>query len=93
VQVAGIAFAGSRGIRRVEVSTDGGTTWADAVLEQPPGRQTWLRWRYEWSTPSAGRHRVTARATDGDGQLQTSVQRPPFPSGSTGYHSREVTVS
>lgn len=93
VQVAGIAFAGSRGIRRVEVSTDGGTTWAEAVLEQPPGRQTWLRWRYEWAAPSTGRHRLTARATDGTGQVQTSVQRPPFPSGSSGYHSREVTVS
>lgn len=93
VQIAGIAFAGSRGIRRVEVSTDGGTTWVDAVLEQPPGRQTWLRWRYEWSAPAPGRHRLTARATDGSGQVQTSVQRPPFPSGSTGYHSREVSVS
>ncbi|MGH2379423.1 MAG: molybdopterin-dependent oxidoreductase, partial [Candidatus Limnocylindria bacterium] len=34
VQVAGIAFAGSRGIERVEVSTDGGETWADAELER-----------------------------------------------------------
>lgn len=93
VQIAGIAFAGSRGIRRVEVSTDGGRTWADAVLEPPPGRQTWMRWRYEWNAPAAGRHRLTARATDGEGQVQTSVQRPAFPSGTTGYHSREVTVS
>ncbi len=33
-----------------------------------------------------------ARATDGQGQVQTSVQRPPFPAGSTGYHSVDVNV-
>lgn len=93
IEVAGIAFAGSRGIGRVEVSTDGGATWADAALERAPGRHTWLRWRYEWTGPTAGRHRVVARATDGTGQLQTSVPRPPFPSGSTGYHAVDVTVS
>jgi DMSO/TMAO reductase YedYZ molybdopterin-dependent catalytic subunit len=92
IQVAGIAFAGSRGTRRVEVSTDGGTTWADAVLERAPGRHTWIRWRLEWAAPGPGRYRLLARATDGEGLVQTPVRRPPFPSGSTGYHMVEVTV-
>ena len=93
VDVAGIAFAGSRGVRRVEVSTDGGTTWSEATLERAVGRHTWLRWRYSWTPSTTGRVRIVARATDGDGQVQTPVQRPPFPSGSTGYHAREVTVT
>jgi DMSO/TMAO reductase YedYZ molybdopterin-dependent catalytic subunit len=91
VEVAGIAFAGDRGIARVEVSTDGGSKWSDAVLEVPVGRETWRRWRYDWSV-SSGRFKVVARATDGQGQVQTSVQRPPFPDGSTGYDSRDVNV-
>ena len=93
VVIAGLAFAGQRGISRVEVSTDGGRTWSDAQLEAPPGRHTWRRWRYVWTPPGAGRHRVVARATDGTGQAQTAVERPPFPSGSTGYHVRDVSVT
>ena len=92
VQIAGIAFAGQRGIQRVEVSTDGGKTWTDAVLEAPVGRLTWRRWRFAWNT-SPGRFRIVARATDGEGSVQTSVERPPFPTGSTGYHSVDVSVT
>lgn len=91
VTVAGIAFAGERGISRVEVSTDGGATWNDAMLEAPVGRETWRRWRYDWPATN-GRFRVVARATDGDGQVQTSTARPPFPNGSTGYHAVDVNV-
>jgi DMSO/TMAO reductase YedYZ molybdopterin-dependent catalytic subunit len=92
VTVAGIAFAGQRGIARVEVSGDGGATWSDAVLEPAVGRHTWRRWRFDWS-PSSGKHRLVARATDGDGTVQTSVARPPFPSGSTGLHTLDVTIA
>ncbi|MDE3194634.1 MAG: molybdopterin-dependent oxidoreductase, partial [Chloroflexota bacterium] len=92
VTVAGIAFAGDRGISRVEVSTDGGTSWHDAALEAPVGREAWRRWRYDWAVDN-GRFRVVARATDGQGQTQTSVPRPPFPDGSTGYHAVDVNVT
>ncbi len=92
IDVAGIAFAGQRGISRVEVSVDGGQSWSDATLETPVGRHTWRRWRHAWSA-APGRYRLVARATDGDGTVQTSVARPPFPSGSTGYHVIEVTVT
>ena len=93
VTVAGIAFAGQRGISKVEVSTDGGRTWSEAALEAPPGRHTWRRWRYAWTPAGPARYRLVARATDGTGQAQTSVKRPPFPDGSTGYHAVEVSVT
>jgi hypothetical protein len=92
VAVAGIAFAGQRSISRVEVSGDGGQSWSDATLEAPVGRHTWRRWRYAWSV-APGRYKLVARATDGDGTVQTSVVRPPFPAGSTGLHAIEVTVA
>ena len=93
VTIAGIAFAGQRGIGKVEVSTDGERTWSEAALEAAPGRHTWRRWRYRWPAPSPGRYRIVARATDGQGNLQTRVQRDPFPDGSSGYHAVEVNVT
>ncbi len=93
VIVAGIAFAGQRGISKVEISADGGKTWGDAALEPAPGRHTWRRWRYLWRPAGPARYRLVARATDGPGQVQTSVQRPPFPDGSSGYHSIEVSIT
>lgn len=93
VVIAGIAFSGQRGIAKVEVSTDGEKTWSEAALEAPVGRHSWYRWRYAWTPPGAGRYRLVARATDGQGQTQTRVQRPPFPDGSSGYHAVEVSIS
>src|SRR5919199_1044205 len=44
--VAGVAYAGTRGIQRVEYSSNGGQTWRDAaVLEPAPGQDTWVRWQ------------------------------------------------
>ncbi|HEX4743534.1 MAG TPA: molybdopterin-dependent oxidoreductase [Candidatus Limnocylindria bacterium] len=92
VALGGIANAGSRGISRVEISTDGGGRWSDAELEAPLGPLTWRRWRHLWTPPGTGKHTVLVRATDGEGQLQTATKRPPFPSGSTGYDSIELDV-
>jgi hypothetical protein len=64
-----------------------------AGLEAPPGRHTWRRWRYVWAPPGPARYRLVARATDGQGQVQTSVRRPPFPDGATGYHVVEVSIT
>ncbi len=93
VVLAGIAFAGDRGVRRVEVSTNGGIAWTDALLEVPVGRLAWRRWRVVWTPPGPGKYTVVARATDGAGGVQTRAIRPPFPNGSTGYHIVEMNVS
>ena len=89
VQVAGVAFAGARGISRVEVSADAGSTWSAADLRTPLSPYTWVQWR---STVPAGRGRtvLVVRATDGDGRLQARSVRPEHPSGATGYHAISI---
>ncbi|WP_136687729.1 molybdopterin-dependent oxidoreductase [Halorhabdus amylolytica] len=91
IAVGGIAYGGLRGIDRVEVSVDGGSTWADATLEDPVSSHARRRWRYVFDRPDTGPLDIVVRATDGEGNRQTSSQSPSHPGGSTGWHS--VTVS
>lgn len=91
--IAGIAFAGDRGISKVEVSTDNGSTWNEATLKQPRSPYSWRIWAYEWTPQAKGVHTLIVRAYDGTGQLQTPSLIPPFPDGASGYHSIHVTVT
>lgn len=52
--VGGIAAAEERGISRVEVSIDCGSSWNPAVVKSPLGPYSWVLWLYEWDagTPS-----------------------------------------
>jgi DMSO/TMAO reductase YedYZ molybdopterin-dependent catalytic subunit len=93
VTIAGIAFAGSRGISKVELSFDGARTWQTAKLEAAAGPLTWRRWSAQWTPPNTGTHTLQARATDGRGDTETPVSRQPFPNGATGYHQLQVNVS
>src|SRR5438128_1347276 len=90
--IAGIAYAGARGISKVEVSTDGGSSWSAASLEPMAGDLSWRRWSFGWTPPKTGSHRLVARSTDGAGNTETPIRRPPFPNGSTGYHEVDVNV-
>jgi len=90
VVVGGHAYAGTRGIDRVEVSTDGGESWTDATLSEPlPGDDVWRQWRHEYDPPG-GAHDVVVRAVDGTGEIQPEAESPPFPDGPTGWVSRTV---
>jgi DMSO/TMAO reductase YedYZ molybdopterin-dependent catalytic subunit len=90
--IAGIAFAGDRGILKVEVSTDGGSTWETASLKDPLSGYTWVFWATEWNPPTKGNYQIMVRATDKTGKIQTANLQQPFPSGATGYHVVDVTV-
>ena len=67
--IRGAAWAGEDKIAKVEVSTDGGKTWAPASLQQSPALYSWVLWRQEWN-PSHGEYRILARATDDQGNSQ-----------------------
>ena len=91
--IAGVAWAGDRGIRKVEVSTDGGSTWSDAQVRQPISEFSWSQWAYRWTPSEEGDAVVMCRATDGTGSTQTDDIAPPHPAGATGYHKVTVRVS
>jgi hypothetical protein len=94
--LGGIAFAGDRGITRVEVglgTPDGGTTlWMDADLEPALGPAAWRRWTCPFM-PTAGRHRLVVRATDGAGVTQPQERRGNFPNGVHGWHAVDVSAA
>jgi DMSO/TMAO reductase YedYZ molybdopterin-dependent catalytic subunit len=90
--LTGIAFAGERGIARVEVSLDDGTSWTVCELITPDRPGAWSLWRYEWLKPTAGSDSIKVRATDGQGRLQTASEHDPFPDGASGYDAESVRV-
>jgi DMSO/TMAO reductase YedYZ molybdopterin-dependent catalytic subunit len=91
--IAGVAWAGDRGISSVEVSTDGGRTWRRTQGRAPIAESSWRLWAYRWRPERAGTVEVLCRATDGTGDLQTRRAAPPHPAGATGYHRVTVEVS
>jgi DMSO/TMAO reductase YedYZ molybdopterin-dependent catalytic subunit len=91
--IAGIAFAGERGISKVEVSTDGGNTWQSASIKDPLSSNSWVLWALDWIPQNKGRYNIVVRATDKAGNLQTAEIRDIYPNGATGYHSVEETVA
>lgn len=88
----GFAFSGTRGIRSVEVSFDGGDHWELAHLEPAQSRSSWVFWNFMWKAPQPNRYTLVARATGGTGTLQSAVEQKPFPSGTTGLQEMVVTV-
>jgi DMSO/TMAO reductase YedYZ molybdopterin-dependent catalytic subunit len=88
--IAGVAWAPTRGISRVEVRIDD-DDWQSCRLGDVASENTWVQWLYEWeATP--GEHTIVVRATDGDGVTQTDQVSSPAPDGATGWHARRVRV-
>jgi DMSO/TMAO reductase YedYZ molybdopterin-dependent catalytic subunit len=94
MQVGGHAYAGTRGIKRVEVSTDGGDSWNDATLSEPLSasidNDVWRQWMYVYEPPQ-GEHEVVVRAVDGKGDLQPRTgDDGVYPNGATGWVSKTI---
>ncbi|MBF6591121.1 MAG: molybdopterin-dependent oxidoreductase [Ktedonobacterales bacterium] len=107
VTIAGVAFAGIRGIQRVEVSADGGVSWHEARLLSPRSElsrselsrselsrsdTTWVFWTWAWLPPRRGVYTLIARATDGRGAVQAATERGTVPQGATGWPRVSVRV-
>ena len=92
VEVKGVAWDGGYGIRRVEVSSDGGTTWREAHLGQDSGRFAFRPWSFRFAAAKAGTYKILAKASNAIGQTQaeTLIFNP------AGYHNnvmRPLTIT
>jgi DMSO/TMAO reductase YedYZ molybdopterin-dependent catalytic subunit len=85
IQIAGVAWAPTRGISKVEINLDDSDSWHECQQSSPLSDYAWVQWQTTLSV-SAGRHSVRVRATDGTGAIQESRTTPPAPDGARGYH-------
>lgn len=70
--VQGTAWAGEADVVKVEVSTDGGTSWSPAKLGHEQAHYAWRLWRYEWKAKS-GDYVILSRASDSRGRIQPAA--------------------
>ena len=75
-ELTGVANDGGSGIRRVEVSKDGGQSWSDATLGADLGKYSWRLWHAEWTPPAKGTYRLMVRATTDSGETQQAAVEP-----------------
>jgi DMSO/TMAO reductase YedYZ molybdopterin-dependent catalytic subunit len=92
VPMGGVAFAGNRGIQKVEVSVDGGKSWRPATLEPAISKDSWVFWKATWQPTAPGTYTLIPRAVDGTGAPQISQVQSTVPNGATGYDKLIVTV-
>jgi DMSO/TMAO reductase YedYZ molybdopterin-dependent catalytic subunit len=96
--IAGVAWAPSRGVDKVEVQVstvvDGEETpgeWVEAELSNDVTDNAWRQWFLPWEAP-LGDHAIRVRATDGTGATQTEERSEPAPDGATGWHAVLVRI-
>ncbi|MCY3823706.1 MAG: molybdopterin-dependent oxidoreductase [Nitrospinae bacterium] len=95
VWLVGSAFAGDRGIRKVEVTYGQGErlqSWAPALLKKPLGPLAWSVWAFPMHFEGNGFYPVTVRAVDSTGEVQTDKISDPQPGGSTGRMGLSIYV-
>lgn len=68
-EISGIAWSGAGGIRRVDISADGGRTWAEAALSEPVLSKALTRFRLAWRW-NGGTAVLMSRAVDETGAVQ-----------------------
>lgn len=86
MEIKGVAWDGGNGIAKVEVSTDGGSSWHQASLKEDYGRFSWRQWHQAFESKHPGEYRIMARATSHSGASQP-LEPIPNPSG---YHHNAV---
>ena len=89
--IAGVAWAQTVGIDRVEVSIDDGQ-WQSATLSTPINDDTWVQWFVDWDA-TVGTHYVAVRAVNKNGDVQIEERAPIAPDGSTGWQRTLIRVT
>jgi DMSO/TMAO reductase YedYZ molybdopterin-dependent catalytic subunit len=70
VTLRGFAFSGAPDISKVEISSDGGSSWKDAELDREHDPYAWRLWSFQWRPNVPGKATLWARATDSRGSVQ-----------------------
>lgn len=96
VQILGVAFGGLNAVAKVEVSLDGGKTWAAARFVGPDlGKYAWRQFAFVAKMP-AGEFTLASRATDSVGNVQPEQRvenAGGFNNTSWADHAVKVTVA
>ena len=78
-QVFGACWCGDAEVDQIEITTDGGASWAAAEFLDAPLRFAWRRFQYNWQVPEQpGRCELMARAQDSNGLKQPEKHDPNF---------------
>lgn len=89
-EISGLAWSGNGKIRRVEVSTDGGKTWGDAMLQEPVLDKSLVRFRYPWVW-DGGPAVLMSRAIDSSGEVQPTMEKVlETKTANTFYHNNAI---
>ncbi len=70
-QISGLAWSGRGRVQRVEVTTDGGRSWAEAQLQDPVLPLAHTRFRFDWSWDGS-ETTLASRCIDETGDVQPS---------------------
>ena len=91
-EITGLAWSGRGLIERVEVSTDGGTSWQDADLQEPRHRLAFTRFRLPW-TWDGNETAILSRSADDTGYFQPTVEALIAARGpNSAYHNNGIKV-
>jgi sulfane dehydrogenase subunit SoxC len=89
-EISGLAWSGNGKIRRVEVSTDGGKSWAEAALQEPVIDKSLVRFRFPWLWDGAPTT-LMSRAVDSSGEVQPTMDAViNAKSANTFYHNNAI---
>src|SRR5262249_62172673 len=91
-EISGLAWSGNGSIREVEVSADGGRSWAPAALHGPVLPKAPVRFRLAWQW-GGGPTLLMSRATDDTGAVQPSREKFATERGLRGvYHYNAISA-
>lgn len=91
-RVFGVAWAGDDAVAGVDVSTDGGRSWSEAVLLGPHAPYSWTLWEYLWETATPGSYTLLARARSAAGHVQP-MSHERLNGGYMIHHARPLAVT
>src|SRR3954453_22240534 len=90
-EISGLAWSGNGKITKVEVSADGGSSWAPAALQEPIHTKAFTRFRAPWNW-NGGDAILQSRSTDDMGMVQPSRAQLVAERGTRGqYHWNGIT--